>query len=247
MKPNHQLEMRETRVGQARVAYFCGGEGPAVILLHGLSGSSRWWSRNVSVLMKQFRVYVVDLIGFGSSNGQRFALAEAPGAIMQWMEGLEEDSYTLIGHSMGGYIAASVAAQKPDQVNKLILVDALALPFGRTVLHSAWSLLESLPFVPIDFYPVLALDAFRAGPVTLLRAIRDIHQETRVLEMAQIRSKTLIIWGENDRLVPLRFGSAMHQQMPGAAFSLIHGAGHVPMWDKARDFNQQVVDFLGRE
>ncbi len=236
--------MHETRVGSARVTDYRGGEGPALIFLHGLSGSSRWWTRNVSVLIKHFRVYVVDLIGFGNSRGQRFALAEAPATIIQWMESLEADSFTLIGHSMGGYIAASVAIQKPDLVKQLILVDPVALPFGRSVLRSAWSLLESLPFVPIDFYPVLAADAFRAGPVTLLRAIRDIHQETRVLEMAQITAKTLIVWGENDRLIPERFGSAIHQKMPGAKFSLIRGAGHVPMWDRASDFNQLVVDFL---
>ncbi|MBE0696243.1 MAG: alpha/beta hydrolase, partial [Anaerolineaceae bacterium] len=210
MEPNGYLKMHETHVGLTRVAYYCGGDGPAIVLLHGLSGSSRWWTRNVSALIKHFRVYVVDLIGFGSSRGQRFALAEAPQTILRWMDTLDEESFTLIGHSMGGYIAASAALQKPEQVKKLILVDAVALPFGRTVLRSAWSLLESLVYMPIDFYPVLAADAFRAGPVTLLHAIRDIHQETRELEMAQIKAQTLIVWGENDRLVPLRFGSAIY-------------------------------------
>jgi pimeloyl-ACP methyl ester carboxylesterase len=238
------LTMHTMDVGSARVAYFCAGHGPAVVLLHGLSGSSHWWSRNVPALAKYFRVYTVDLIGFGSSRGQRFALADAPGTIISWMDRLEEERFTIIGHSMGGFIAASTAMQRPEQVEKLVLVDAVALPFGRSVMRSALSLLESIPYMSIDFYPILALDALRAGPVTLLRAIWDIHHQTSALEPAQIRAKTLVIWGENDRLIPLKSGMALHQGMPGAKFSMIRRAGHIPMWDQAAEFNQILIRFL---
>jgi pimeloyl-ACP methyl ester carboxylesterase len=238
------LTMHETRVGPARIVYYCAGEGPAVVLLHGLSGSSRWWSRNVAALMQHFRVYVVDLLGFGSSRGQRFALADAPGIIAGWLDHLEEKKFTLIGHSMGGYIAASTALQRPEQIEKLILVDPVATPFGRSVARSAWSLLESIPDIPFDFYPILTFDALRAGPVTLLRAIWDIHHQSAALELMRIRANTLIIWGENDRLIPLANGNELHKGMPGAKFSLIRGAGHIPMWDQAEVFNQMVIQFL---
>jgi pimeloyl-ACP methyl ester carboxylesterase len=238
------LSRYKLKVGKAQLTYYCAGDGPAVVLIHGLSGSSRWWSRNIPALARHFRVYGVDLMGFGSSGGQAFSLAEAPEIVLDWMGRLGEKEYAVIGHSMGGYIAASIALAIPDQVKKLVLVDAVALPFGRSVFRSAWSLVESLQFMSVDFYPILGLDAMRAGPITLLRAIRDIHQQNKALAMSQISASTMVVWGENDRLVPLAWGKALSEKIPRAQFVLIRKAGHIPMWDQAGVFNQALVPFL---
>ena len=68
-------EQRLAQVGSLTVHYEVAGEGPAVVLIHGLSGSGRWWAYNVPVLAKRHRVYNVDLIGFGRSRGQRLVLS----------------------------------------------------------------------------------------------------------------------------------------------------------------------------
>src|SRR6185436_4249135 len=113
-----RLERRRAKVGPATIAYEVAGSGPPVVLVHGLSGSSRWWRRNIGSLMPHRRVYVVDLIGFGASRARHpFALAEAAGYLIQWLDQLDLERVSLVGHSMGGLIAAELAADAPDRVD----------------------------------------------------------------------------------------------------------------------------------
>src|SRR3954451_4790444 len=98
-----QLERRRAKIGPATIAYEVAGAGPPVVLVHGLSGSSRWWRRNIGALTPHRRVYVVDLIGFGASRARYpFALPEAASYLIGWLDRLELDRVSLVGHSMGG-------------------------------------------------------------------------------------------------------------------------------------------------
>src|SRR6476469_2462268 len=135
-----QLERRRATIGPATIAYGVAGIGPPVVLVHGLSGSSRWWRRNIGALTPYRRVYVIDLIGFGASHArQRFALAEASSYLIRWMDQLELERVSLVGHSMGGLIAAELAADAPDRVDRLVLVDPAALPLDAHLLTHALS------------------------------------------------------------------------------------------------------------
>jgi pimeloyl-ACP methyl ester carboxylesterase len=240
------LEQRAARIGKSRIYYETGGEGPAVVLLHGLCGSSRWWVKNTAVLAGRFRVFVIDLIGFGRSHGQRFVLEETAGLIGAWMEQTGIPCFHLVGHSMGGLVAAELAAQRPGQVDRLVLVDVAALPPGRTIPGSALRLFPAVVYMPLDFLPVLVTDALRAGPLTLLRATYAIHQARLTADLAQVAGRTLIVWGEHDMLLPAAGGRALHEGLAGSQFAMLRGAGHNPMWDRAKEFNRIVMDFLAQ-
>ncbi len=241
-----QVEHHVAQVGSARIHYETGGEGPAVVLLHGLSGSSRWWRKNTPVLAQAFRVYVIDLIGFGRSRGQRFVLEETAGLIAAWMDGIGAGTFHLIGHSMGGLVAAELAAQHPERVNRLVLVDAAAVPIGRTLFGSTLRLIPAISYMPLDFLPVLVTDALRAGPLTLLRASYAIHQSDITADLSRIAARTLIVWGEHDTLLPVEHGKALHRALPGSEFMIVRHAGHNPMWDRAEVFYVVVEGFLKR-
>jgi pimeloyl-ACP methyl ester carboxylesterase len=238
------LEQRIAQFGKARIFYETSGNGPAVVLLHGLSGSSRWWRKNTSILAERFRVYAIDLIGFGRSRGQRFVLEATAGLILAWMEQTGEDCFHLVGHSMGGLVAAELAAQNPGRVGQLVLVDVAAVPRGRTVTGSILRLFPALAFMPADFLPVLLTDALRAGPLTLLRATYAIHQAHLAADLSQVANRTLIVWGEHDMLLPVSRGRELQEALPGSRFSVLRGAGHNPMWDRAEEFNRLVTSFL---
>jgi len=242
-EPLYNFQIRWTNSGHARIAYYVRGRGPALILLHGLSGSSRWWLKNAPVLARYFRVYVVDIIGFGRSRGQKFALQEAPGLILKWMESVDEERISLVGHSMGGYIAASLASVS-ERVDKLVLVDALGQSIGRSLARSAWGLIESFSVMPRDFYPILVSDAMRAGPYTLLRAVHDVLQPDLSIAFDRIEARSLIVWGDRDYLLPLQAGQRLHEYLPGSRLEIMSGAGHVAMWDRADEFNQLTLEFL---
>ena len=79
------LHSRRAQIGTVEIFYQVLGRGEPLVLLHGLSGSGRWWSRNVEALARHFCVYIVDLVGFGASrNTQPFVLRDAAGSIAQW-------------------------------------------------------------------------------------------------------------------------------------------------------------------
>src|SRR5215207_5464517 len=113
------------------LAYEVAGSGPPLILLHGLSGSGRWWGRNVPAFADSFRTYTVDLPGFGESRGVRWSrLDDIADRLADWLvdEGLSHAH--VAGHSLGGAVAARLAARHPDRIERLVLVDAAIRPQG---------------------------------------------------------------------------------------------------------------------
>jgi pimeloyl-ACP methyl ester carboxylesterase len=241
------LSLRTAQAGPVQIHYETTGGGEPLVLLHGLSGSTRWWRKNTDFLAEHFQLFLADLAGFGRGRGQRFRLDEAAQILLDWLDQLDLPAYNLMGHSMGGYIAADMAARAGERVRRLVLVDAAGVPFQRGLLRSTLALAESLPEVPTDFLPVLMRDALRAGPRTLARASLEVLASQLGNRLAEIQSETLIVWGEKDRLLPLEMGRRLHQALPRAQFLVIRGAGHNPMWDRPQQFNQAVLHFLQSE
>src|SRR5690242_18009360 len=162
------IEQHSTRIGTANLYYEVAGAGKPLILIHGLSGSSRWWERNIAALAQYFRVYVVDLVGFGASRSDApFALGEAEQVLYTWMERLDIRRASIVGHSMGGVIAAELAADYPALVERLILVDAAILSFTSTFPYHLVQLFREMAYVPPRLQYIIATDALRAGARTL--------------------------------------------------------------------------------
>jgi pimeloyl-ACP methyl ester carboxylesterase len=234
-------------VGPATIYYEVGGRGFPLVLLHGLSGSARWWDKNVDVLAEHFRLYIVDLLGFGRGRGQRFSLRESSDAINRWLEQEKLDQVSLMGHSMGGFISADFSIRYPGRVSRLVLVDALVTRIGSNYFIQGLNLAWAARYMAPDFLPVLVKDALRAGPRTMARALWEIQAVDLSTELDRLRSPVLIVWGEYDKLMPIEHGRRLAQLLPDARCEVIKGAGHNPMWDRPAAFNQVVLDFLTQE
>jgi pimeloyl-ACP methyl ester carboxylesterase len=224
------------------------GAGRPVVLLHGLSASSRWWSKNVDALAAEHLVAAVDLTGFGHSTGF-FGLpatipsfGEVTALLARWLETFDEPVH-LIGHSMGGQIAIRLTAERPDLVRSLMLVNSAGIPFRFDPLAH----LRPLPKPPFGgprIAQVLLPDFLRAGPTSVaVASARVLHGDMRAW-MREIRVPTLLVWGANDPLVPLRYGEAMAREIPDARLIVIERAAHVAMWDAPDEFNQIALDWL---
>lgn len=239
------IERRHIRVGSAWVHYKTAGAGPPLVLVHGLASSTRWWNRNIAHLAGHFRVYAVDLSEFGDRRRRpRFVLSQAACYLAHWMDAVDIRQASLIGHSMGGRIVSEFAAEYPERVTCLVLVNAAIMPFGHGYLKQSLGMVRAFQRIPFSLFAVLLFDTLVTGVVSVLRVGWEVFKTSLEHKLSHIQTPTLIIWGEHDTIVPLALGYALNQQLNGSQFQLIQGAGHVPMWEKPAEFNRLVLDFL---
>lgn len=243
--PRVSVTRQWVRVGPASVYCERAGRGEPLILLHGLSGSSRWWARNIHELAQHFDVHAIDLIGWGHTRcEQSFVLREAAWHLVAWMDALDIERAAVAGHSMGGFIAADLAADYPDRVSSLVLVDAAALTFDAAGWPAAGEVLQALRYLPGALIQPLLLGALQAGPRTIFRAARELLGADIRRKLAAIAAPTLVVWGAHDPLIPLSVGRRLCQLLPAATLAIVEDAGHNPMWEQPRVFNRLVADFL---
>jgi pimeloyl-ACP methyl ester carboxylesterase len=242
-------EPREIMVEGRRHVYFVEGDGEPVILIHGLSGSSRWWWRNVSELAREFRVYLVDLPGFGEMRGEvdGFSLSDAAEWLAALLRALDIDRANVVAHSLGGYIAVKLAVRYPHLVNRLVLVAPAGVDVGKPLVGYSTSLLRAARDLRPQFAAILARDFIRAGPGTVLRSARELLAEDTSTDLKNVTQPTLIIWGENDAMIPASTGDVYRREIPRSRLLVFEGAGHVPMIESSADFNAAVMKFIRGE
>jgi pimeloyl-ACP methyl ester carboxylesterase len=235
------LREHEARVRGRLLHYRTVGHGEPVVLLHGLSGSSRWWRRNLS-LAEQFELYLVDLPS--GRIGPRRALSEASEWLHDFMRAAELPRAHVVAHSMGGMIAVRLAANRPEAVDRLVLVAPAGIPSGRSMIGHALPLLRAAISSSPEFLLLLARDALRTGPLTLWRTVGELLAEDVRDALPAIRAPTLLIWGDGDPIVPPTVARVLQEEIASARLLLIEGAGHVPMYDHPARFNDAVRRFL---
>ena len=241
-------EMRQTRIGEFRIQSEHLGAGPPVVLLHGLSGSCRWWRFTTPALARRYSVHVPELVGFGGSRrpGRQPDVPELADVMAQWLVEMGLTDIALVGHSMGGQIALHIAAQHhmPD---RLVLVSASGLPREWSLRDAGRFVARALPprsWGKPAFVPTIAADALRAGPRALLLAARHLLGDDVTPLLPLISCPTLLIWGELDPVVPLKHGRAMFERIAGARLVVLRDAAHNPMADRPVEFNRVLLEFL---
>lgn len=232
--------------GRRRVSarVFGREDAPPVLLVHGLCGSARWWRRNVAALLPTHRVLVVELAGYGTNRAPLpIRIADAVESLAGLIATLPEGRTDIVAHSMGGQIVTHLAARHPDRVNRLVLASAsggLGAGFGGVVLRLPWEALKLKP----SFAPVLAFDALRCGPVNLVASTLQIVADDVAEDARRIVAPTLLVWGSDDRLVPVAVGRNLAGLIPDAHLEVVDGAGHVVLWDAPERFNALMTAFL---
>src|SRR2546430_13992741 len=111
--------------------YRVAGEGEPVILVHGLSGSWRWWQRVLEPLAQHHRVYVLDLPRLGA----RLPAGELTGWLGRWLDAAALERVDLVGHSLRGLVAAEFAAEQPQRAHRLAPFSPAGIPRGHTVVR----------------------------------------------------------------------------------------------------------------
>jgi pimeloyl-ACP methyl ester carboxylesterase len=143
-------------------------------------------------------------------------------------------------------VALTLAVAAPRRVAALVLVDAAVLPRGAGRLRHGAGLLRALARLPLDFLPVLVADAWRAGPINVWRAAREVLGADLEPLLGAVRAPTLVVWGDRDDAVPLAVGERLAGAIPGARLAVLPRVGHNPMWEAPGAFDDLVEEFLDR-
>ena len=121
-----RVRVEEMELHGHRVRYRIGGEGPAIVLIHGITGSSATWDQVLPQLARDYTVLAPDLLGHGDSAKPRgdYSLGAYASGIRDLMIALEIDRATFVGHSLGGGVAMQLAYQFPDRLDRMVLVSS---------------------------------------------------------------------------------------------------------------------------
>lgn len=251
-----------------KMHYTESGSGPPIILMHGLWGGLNEWRRTIPALAADFRVIVLDQIGFHGSDKPEATYHNALLAqfLVGFIEALRLQDVTLMGHAMGANTATYTAVHYPHLVGRLVLVDgagyrnpnrdptkpltASQLGFRRIVTGS--TLEATRNFLKRRVYdPSLVTDRWTRTAFTMwltsARAIEDMLTEGGDVteeEMQTIKAPTLIVWGKEDRAFPLQNADRLHADIEGSYRVVFENTGHLPHLEKPAEFNRIVHEFL---
>jgi pimeloyl-ACP methyl ester carboxylesterase len=268
--------LRSSVVHGSRVNYVEMGDGPPVVLVHGLSGCWQNWLENIPPLARRHRVVALDLAGFGESELPQDEIS-IPGYgrfVDAFLGEIGIERATLVGNSMGGFISAETAISHPSRVERLVLVSAAGLMrvgnrqsyvlerlarLAHPATAAVFARREHLVRRPrarrwmlygVARYPErldpeliyeVASGAGKPGFLDALKAIADYDFRHRLPEIAV---PTLIVWGSNDRVVPVSGAYEYEQLIPGSRRVIFEDTGHVPMLERPARFNQLLEEFL---
>ena len=261
---NAQTSKEITVFGQ-KIHYLEAGSGPTVILLHGLGGSTQVWQLNIAALAEKYHVVVPDQIGFGKSDKPlvNYRIRTYVDFLDQFCKQLKIERASLIGNSMGGWIAATFTAAFPDRVERLVLVDAAGyVPpkdldtrtfYGlNPTTREGMKVLVAKVFYNKLFQSDAAIDQaitarLAAGDGYTINSITEsiIRGEDFLDDAVKtIKRPTLLIWGRQDGLVPVAEGEHFNRDIAGSKLVVFDQCGHVPQIEKAAEFNAAVLKFL---
>jgi pimeloyl-ACP methyl ester carboxylesterase len=263
-------EMKSIQVHGQTIRYIEAGQGPDLVLVHGLASSARFdWGKVIPELAKHHHVLAMDQLGFGSSAKPLIAYG-----VQTWVDMLDGflrakhvTRFTLAGESLGGWIAAlyTIEAETGRAMlapERLILSDAAGHKSIADHAHDAAGRAFSLSseraglegifhdrgivtdqFVREDFAVQLAegtqytQDSFWA----------HIDDPTTFVDdrLRAITVPTLVIWGGDDRVIPIEEGRDYAAKIKGATLTVIPDCGHGPMVERPAEFLKAVEPFLG--
>jgi pimeloyl-ACP methyl ester carboxylesterase len=238
-----ETQVRTALVAGRRCRWREAGSGPPLVLVHGLAGSWRWWRPVLPMLAAERTVLLVDLPGFGRAPGVRpFDPDASVEWLASWSQAVEIGPADLVGHSLGGLLCARLAARHPEAVRRLVLVAPAGLP-GRTAVRSTGPLLRVLFASRPRFLALLASDAARSGPVTIGTAVRALLAADARADLAEVRTRTLVLAGLRDHLVPLAHAWELASALPDGRVRVLD-TGHVPMVERPAELSRELLGFL---
>lgn len=258
------LEHKTVDVDGYTVNYYEGGEGPVVVLLHGMADEKNSFAAAAGELTDGYRVILPDLMGHGENArdpSRDYSIRGQEEFLEKFFAELGLDSFVLGGNSMGGHVSAAYTLAHPEQVTKLVLVNAPGLKLDDTVVYGGFG--EKLE-TREDFFAVMDRVVYTRpsipGPVvdhmiaetnknfdfinnlaTAVKAGEDFDLKGRIAAVSQ---PTLVLWGKEDAVVPFNVAEGYDRLIPNSELVVVEEAGHSPQIEKPAEIGRAIRTFL---
>lgn len=223
-----------------------------LIFLHGWGMSSRHWFK-IAEKLKKFNIYLIDLPGFGDSQlpPKSFDVKNYKNTIKEFVKKMAIKKAVFIGHSFGGRITIKLAAENPDFLEKIVLVNTAGVVTASTLkkIASVFAKLISPIFRPVFMQPLRkklysVIDSEYLENEQLSKIFSNVVSEDLIKHLSAIKIPALIIWGRNDKITPLNFGLLMKEEIKNSKLVILENAGHFSFLDQPDKFNKLLIDFI---
>jgi len=257
------------QAGGYRLHYFeapaaAGGAGTPLVLVHGLGARGEDWGPMIAPLAAQgFHVYVPDLLGYGRSQKPDvdYSIALQANTVAGFMQAMHVPRADVGGWSMGGWVAMKLAIAHPEMVDRLVIYDSAGIYWPATFtaelftpddaagLHRLMAMLTPKPIQLPAFAERAAVRKLRANAWVIRRSVASMQNGRDLLDfrLNRISQPMLIIWGAQDKLIPLTVGEKIHAGVPQSVLDVVEGCGHLAPAECAGPVIAGTVEFLKSE
>lgn len=254
---NAGLEEKHVNAGGLDIAYADGGTGDPIVFVHGFSGDRTNWYPMAKYLVGEHRVIALDLPPFGDSAHPPAPSCTVDGHVEHlhaFVEALGLERFHLVGNSMGGHTAALYAARHADRVKTLALVDAAGVTMpvksegmrllesgtNGFVVHSEEDVDRMMHLLFVDQPPLppplrrymAQKESARSADIQRWFTEYTSHNVPMEPLLPSITMPTLVLWGEQDRVLDVSMVGAWRRGLPDATAVVMRAAGHVPMMER---------------
>lgn len=252
---------------QGVVHYEVSGRGRPVILLHGWLGSWGYWAETMNQLHGAYRAYALDFWGFGDSGKRRnsFLVPDFVALVDEFMDRLGIEAAPIIGHSMGGTVALSLALSHPNRVRQVAVVgspiDGRSLSFWLKLAGEPWAarMLWKVPLALTTFLKLFSLRATKesqrwykmvtkdVSDTTLdsfFSSIRSLHHTDITDQLRTISVPVMGIYGHKDIIVNPNQADVLEAHALRPHIVRLPGSGHFPMLDEPKTFHHHLLHFV---
>ena len=237
------------------------GDGQPVLILHGWGASLSSWEKVQEILANNnYKVFCPDLPGFGKTDSPKNAwgVSDYVDWVSEFIKNQNLDDVILIGHSFGGRVSIKFANYYPNRVKSLILCDSAGLKVGpgfrrkmTLIFIGFFKLIFGVTFFKkikeeikeLLFFTISSTDYAKASKV-MRETMKRVLEEDLFIYLKGIKTKTLIVWGEKDKLVPVEHAYVFKEEIQNSQLEVIPSIGHSPHLKVPEKLSNIILNFL---
>lgn len=246
---------------------FTKGQGAPLIFLHGAGDQSGTWVKVADIFTAKHRVILIDLAGHGESE-PRGGIEAGPLSLGTVLDGFQEvvdreaigQKVTIVGNSLGGWMAMLYSAKHPERVERIVLVDGGAirgesadlvhLPANREEARKMIdAVLDAGSVHPADFVLDDIARESQKGPMARLSkaGVDDMSHYLLDGRLAEFATPVDLLWGESDRLIPMTYAKRLENELPASRLTTLPRCGHIPQQECPGAFRRVCKQYWMRQ